>query len=156
VRCSGTPSHAHDTHQRQRPPVEKGGQNLPPAPSVHHKDPNRVPRSPPPPPGPVVTDEVEECLPGWAGADCDRCAAGHSGGQCAKNTVPKDPMRKPRPTPGESAVVDEVEECLPGWAGADCDRCAPGHSGEHCTKNARRVHDPKRKPRPITRRLNHA
>ena len=65
-------------------------------------------------------DEEEGCLIGWTGEDCDACAPGFGGENCA-------------PLPAVAAAAVEEEGCLAGWVGEDCDECAPGYSGEDCT-----------------------
>ena len=63
----------------------------------------------------------DDCVAGWAGEDCDVCAAGHGGDNCLRIT-----------TGGAAAAASIDGDCMAGWAGEDCDVCAAGHGGEHC------------------------
>ena len=81
----------------------------------------------PPPPPPLQPPQhparpEDDCMAGWAGEDCDRCAPGHSGSKCAKDSA--------------AAPAAAEDDCMAGWAGEDCDRCAPGHSGSKCAKDS--------------------
>jgi len=76
---------------------------------------------------------VCSCPPQYAGAHCEKCAAGYIG-------YPRCVFSDHCPTScghGECKVSTGSCACFTGWAGTHCDTCAPGFSGSDCS-----IYDP--------------
>eukprot|EP01099_Mayorella_cantabrigiensis_P001390 TRINITY_DN1602_c0_g3_i1.p1 TRINITY_DN1602_c0_g3~~TRINITY_DN1602_c0_g3_i1.p1 ORF type:complete len:210 (-),score=40.94 TRINITY_DN1602_c0_g3_i1:247-837(-) len=72
---------------------------------------------------------VCSCPAQYAGAHCEKCAAGYTG-------YPRCVFADHCPSNcghGECRVSTGTCACFSGWAGAQCDTCAPGFSGFDCS-----------------------